>query len=75
MSASNAKFWHPVPFWQVLLLFLVGQIAAHLLVVGLREGAGIAIPFGGPIAGGLGALLGLAMVQAVARKRRGGGTA
>jgi hypothetical protein len=62
------KFWGRVPFWQVLLIFLVAQLIATFALVALRELAGLSIPEW--IAGGVGGLLGVVAVQALARRHR-----
>jgi hypothetical protein len=54
-SVPTWKFWHPVPFWQVVVMALVAQLVGTAFIVTLREGAGLPIPEW--IAGGLGGLL------------------
>ena len=31
------KFWHPLPFWHVIVVLLITNVVAALLIVGLRE--------------------------------------
>jgi hypothetical protein len=62
------KFWHPLPFWQVALCFLVAQLVPTFLVVALREGLGWPIPPWVP--SGIGGVLGVLSVQVLARRHR-----
>ena len=38
------KFWHPLPFWQVIVIAFVMQIVCIIPLVALNQLAGIAIP-------------------------------
>ena len=60
------KFWHPVPFWQVLVLWVVAVVVGNLFVVFLREVLHLGVP---TAAGGLvGGLLGV--LATFARKKQ-----
>ena len=67
------KFWHPLAFWQVILLLLVFNVGFQLIGVGLREGLGIGF-FSGPLAsgltGGLSVAASMLVMKKVAKKRR-----
>ncbi|MFT3709984.1 MAG: hypothetical protein QM817_20320 [Archangium sp.] len=61
------KFWHPLPFWQVLVIFLLVSLAFGLIAGGLGE-AGIHLPGAGVSAGA--SLTSYLIVLARARSRR-----
>lgn len=61
------KFWHPIPFWQVLVVFLIAQLIPTFALVALRELGVIDLPQW--IAGGLGGLFGVVVVTALARRK------
>ncbi len=67
--APGWKFWHPLPFWQVIVIFLVFTIACQLLGVFLREQAGLTW-FTGSIAAGLSGGAGVTLVMILAQRRR-----
>lgn len=63
------KFWHPLPFWHVIVIFALTNIAMTFVVVALREGLGVHLP-GGAVAGGAGGFLGVVIVMGRAKKAR-----
>ena len=67
-SEPSWKFWHPLPFWRVLLIFAGAQILVALVFVLLREGLGLAIPYGA--GGAAGGILGVLTVSSQASKLR-----
>ncbi|MDQ3036413.1 MAG: hypothetical protein M3Y87_28705 [Myxococcota bacterium] len=62
------KWWHPVRFWQVVLIFLVAQLIPTLLFVALREGLGMPIPHWP--ASGIGGAAGVLVVYQLALKKK-----
>ncbi len=56
--APTWKFWHPLSFWKVILIFFLAEIVCVFPVLVLREGLGIPVPMwvGFGLAGGLGAV-------------------
>jgi hypothetical protein len=64
------KFWHPVPFWQVVVVLLAAQIAAGLMV-GVAS-LFVTVPFPGGISGGIGGMLGWLVILLLARRARRG---
>jgi hypothetical protein len=66
------KFWHPLPFWHVIVVLLVLNVGLQLLGVGLREGLGVTF-FSGPLASGLAGGLGVWIILLLAEKRRASG--
>jgi hypothetical protein len=62
------KFWHPLPFWHVILIFVATNVLCFAIVVALREGMGVQIPAGA--GGGAGGLLGVLSVIGLAKKKR-----
>lgn len=67
--APNWKFWHPLPFWHVLVIFFIAQLVATIFVVALREGLGLNW-VSSAAAGGAGGFLGVVIVLARAKKAR-----
>ncbi|MCC6811229.1 MAG: hypothetical protein IT381_27610 [Deltaproteobacteria bacterium] len=68
---EKRPFWHPLPLWLVFVLFLIAVIVGNLIVVGLREGAGLKmIPSW--VGGGLGGMLGVMLVSFVAKRKNQG---
>ena len=68
---EKRAFWHPLPLWLVFVLFLIAVIVGNLIVVGLREGAGLTmIPSW--VGGGIGGMLGVMLVSFVATRKRKG---
>jgi hypothetical protein len=63
-----AKFWQPLPFWQVIVAFVLTQLACVFGVVALREGLGLGVPVW--VGSGLGGMLGVVVVSALAKRRR-----
>lgn len=61
------KFWHPLPFWQVLVIGFVAQLVCTIPVVLLREGLGVPIPAWA--GSGLGGGLMFVGVRAMARRK------
>jgi hypothetical protein len=61
------KFWHPMPWWQVLLVLLAAQIVTTIPSVALREGLGVPVPTW--IASGIGGMLGWIAIIAIVRRR------
>jgi len=61
--------WQPLPWWKIVLVFGLTNVAMQLVGVALREGLGLGFvtPAGGAAGG---ALLGLFGVQALARRSR-----
>jgi len=61
------KFWHPLPFWQVLVVAFALEIVCTIPVVALREGLGVGIPtwVGAAIGGGLMVVV----IRAIAQRR------
>ncbi|MFO0548351.1 MAG: hypothetical protein U0271_08195 [Polyangiaceae bacterium] len=51
------KYWHPLPFWQVFVYFLVAGILANLFVAFLRNVLQLPIPAAS--GGGIGGLCGV----------------
>jgi hypothetical protein len=49
------KFWHPLPIWHVVVIFLIAQFVVAIPVVLLREVFGLGIPTAS-IGGGAGIL-------------------
>jgi hypothetical protein len=49
------KFWHPLPFWQVVVIAFVAQIVCIIPLVALNQLAGLAVPewIASGIAGGV----------------------
>ncbi len=62
------KFWHPLPFWHVLVIFFIAQIVAAIPVVFVREVLGIGLPTA--TIGGAGGLIGYLIVFNRAQKAR-----
>ncbi|MEZ4223646.1 MAG: hypothetical protein R3B13_22040 [Polyangiaceae bacterium] len=62
------KFWHPLPFWHVLVIFFIAQIVAAMPVVFVREALGIGLPTA--TIGGAGGLVGYFIVMRRAQKAR-----
>ncbi len=67
------KFWHPLPFWQVLLIALACQLAVIIPIVALEQLAGIHL--GGAPAGGGGGLLMFFAVRGLAKRKLEANTA
>lgn len=64
----NWKFWSPLPFWQVLLVFGGLNLVGLLAVVTLRQGLSLGVP---PWVGtGIAGALSVVVVSALARRRR-----
>lgn len=61
------KFWHPLRFWQLLVIAFAAQLICIFIVVALREGAHVAVPQW--VAGGAGGLLMVVAVRALARRK------
>lgn len=61
------KFWHPLPFWQVIAIAFVAQLACIIPIVALREGLGIGVPEW--IGSGLGGLVMYGAVRAMAQRK------
>lgn len=59
------KFWHPLPFWQVIVIYLLVNLAFGLAAGGLGE-AGVHLP--GPGVGAAGSLVSYFVVLARARR-------
>ncbi len=66
---ASWKFWHPLPFWQMIVFLLVLNVLFQLLGVALREHLGLFFYTGG-VAAGLAGGLGVGIVMYLARKRR-----
>jgi hypothetical protein len=64
-TAPTWKFWHPLAFWKVFVVFLVAELATTFAVVALREGLGLAIPewIGAGLGGGLAVIAVFALVR------------
>jgi hypothetical protein len=62
------KIWHPLSFWKVLGMFTITNLVAVVLVVALREGAGLDVPMA--IAGGVGGGTGAMWTGFVAARAR-----
>ena len=67
-QAPTWKFWHPLSFWKVILVFFIAQLFSTFVLVALREGLGLPVPDW--IAGGVGGLLGVLGVQVLAARAR-----
>ena len=65
------KFWHPLPFWQVIAIGFVAQLVCTLPVVFLREGLGLGIPAW--VGSGLGGGLMFVAVRAMAQRKLSAG--
>jgi len=61
------KFWHPLPFWQVLLIALAAQLVCTIPVVALQELAGIRL--GGAGVGAAGGIVMYLTVRAFAKRK------
>jgi hypothetical protein len=61
------KFWHPLPFWQALVIAAVMQIVFELAIVALDKVAGVRIPYW--VGGGLGGFAMFIAVRALANRR------
>ena len=61
------KFWHPLPFWQVIVIAFVTQLASIFPAVALREGLGLQFPIW--IANGAAGALMVVAVRAAAARR------
>ena len=68
-APPNWKFWHPLPFWKVVLIFAVMNVAVTFAFVALDMGAGIKVPMGA--SGGVGGLLSVLTVVWWKRSRSG----
>lgn len=68
-KGPNWKFWHPLSFWRVLLIFAGWVILSFVIVVVLRELFSVPVPIAA--AGAAGGLLGVLNVSNLARKQRG----
>jgi len=66
------KFWHPLPFWQAVVIAFVAQLLGILPIVALREGLGIGVPVW--VGNGLGGLLMWFGVRAFAQRKLAAGT-
>lgn len=64
---TRRPFFYPLPFWHVLLVFLVAQLIPTFVEVALREGLGVRLPHW--VAGGVGGLLGVVVVYRLAKRR------
>jgi hypothetical protein len=62
------KFWQPLSFWKVLLVFTLTNLVSMVIVVVLREGLKLPVPIA--VAGGVGGLLAVLIVNNLARKAR-----
>jgi hypothetical protein len=69
MTDPPSTFWAPLSFWKVLLVFLITNLGAQIICVGLREGLGLAL-FTGPAAAAGGSVAGVLIVGAMAAKQR-----
>lgn len=67
-SPPTWKFWHPLAFWKVLAIMFLAQLVATFVVVALREGAGLPVPTW--VAGGLGGVVGIVVIQQLAVRGR-----
>lgn len=61
------KFWHPLPFWQVLLIAVGAQFACIIPLVALQQLFGLQL--NGAAAGGGGGLLMFFAVRALAQRK------
>lgn len=61
------KFWHPLPFWQVIAIAFATQIVTTIPIVALRELGGLDLDTA--IGGGVGGLLMFFVVRWFARRR------
>ena len=61
------KFWHPLPFWQVLLVALACQLVCTIPVVALQELAGIRLNGAG--VGAAGGFLMVVVIRALAKRK------
>ena len=66
---ASWKIWHPLPFWQLIVILLVFTVGFQLLGVGLREHLGWSF-FSGGVASVLAGGLGIGTVMFLAQKRR-----
>ncbi len=62
------KFWHPLSFWKVVLIFVLTNLAVTVVWVVLREALKLNLP--GFAAGGAGGLVAVLIVSNLARKAR-----
>ncbi len=62
------KFWHPLPVWQVFVVFFIAQIVVAIPVVFVREVLGIGLPTAS--IGGGGGILGYFIITNRAQKAR-----
>jgi hypothetical protein len=69
MTDPPAKFWAPLTFWKVLLVFTVANVTAQIVCAVLREGLGLAL-FTGPAAAAGGSVAAVLIVSAIAAKQR-----
>lgn len=60
-SVPPWKFWHPLPFWKVLVVFLLANLVVTFVWVLLRHGLGVTFLPEWTI-GGIGGVLGVAVV-------------
>jgi len=62
------KFWWPLSFWKVLLVFLLTNLAGNLIWVGVSTALNLSYSAG--IGGGAGGVAGVLIVMSWAARRR-----
>ena len=62
------KFYHPLPIWKVLLIFVVAAVVANLLTALISMAFGF--NFSPAIGGGVGGFLGATLTLIYARKAK-----
>ena len=66
----NWKFWHPLPWWKMLLILLVFQMACQLTIAVIFTTMGWSGEWVSALGGGLGGGLGVMTVQLLAKRAK-----